>query len=302
MKNGQIWKDTDGNLIQAHGGCILYHRGRYYWYGENKDGKTDPQKHRIDVIGVSCYSSTDMVNWKNEGVVLPAVTDDPESMLSPDKVLERPKVLYNETTRQFVMWFHADDAKYLSAMTGVAVADTPTGPFRFLGAKRPNVQESRDFTVFSDDDGKAYLLNSSNHNKTMNINCLTGDYTDVDGMFVSVLTDQEREAPAVVKHDGLYYMVSSGCTGWAPNAALYATCPHIMGKWKLIDNPCVGEGARKTYGAQSAYIFTVLGTDYLLLDHWNPQNLRESGYSILPIVYQNGAMTIPWQDEWNGIR
>ena len=37
---GEVWKDTDGNPINAHGGGLLYHNGTYYWYGEYKKGKT----------------------------------------------------------------------------------------------------------------------------------------------------------------------------------------------------------------------------------------------------------------------
>jgi non-ribosomal peptide synthetase component E (peptide arylation enzyme) len=38
--SGEVWKDTDGNPINAHGGGLLYHDGAYYWYGEYKKGKT----------------------------------------------------------------------------------------------------------------------------------------------------------------------------------------------------------------------------------------------------------------------
>ena len=60
---GEVWNDTDGNPINAHGGGILYHEGTYYWYGEYKKGKTILPEwatwecYRTDVTGVSCYSS-----------------------------------------------------------------------------------------------------------------------------------------------------------------------------------------------------------------------------------------------------
>lgn len=79
-KNGTLWYDTDGNSIQAHGGMILFHEGRYYWYGENKNGATSIAPSgdiRVDFIGISCYSSTDCLHWKNEGIVLPA-SDEPD--------------------------------------------------------------------------------------------------------------------------------------------------------------------------------------------------------------------------------
>ena len=75
---GEVWKDTDGNPINAHGGGLLYHNGTYYWYGEYKKGKTilpdwaTWECYRTDVTGVGCYSSKDLLNWKFEGIVLPA--------------------------------------------------------------------------------------------------------------------------------------------------------------------------------------------------------------------------------------
>ena len=66
--------------------------------------------YRTDVTGVSCYSSKDLLNWKFEGIVLPAVKDDEKHDLHPSKVLERPKVIYNEKTKKFVMWAHVESA------------------------------------------------------------------------------------------------------------------------------------------------------------------------------------------------
>lgn len=302
MKNGQMWQDISGRDIQAHGGCIIQYGGTWYWYGENKGAGNCPGTRRVDVIGISCYSSPDLVNWKYEGLALKAEPNDPESPMHPSKVAERPKVLYNECTGKFVMWLHLDDAKYIFAGIGVAVADRPEGPFTLLAVKQPNRQDSRDMTLFKDRDGAAYLVHSKDWNKTMNIARLTADYTDLDGMYVSVLQDQEREAPALCYAEGSYYMITSGCTGWTPNAALYAVCPYPLGKWKLIDNPCVGPNARRTFLGQSTYIFEADGRLYLMLDHWLPDDLRNSGYSILPITFDKGGdMTVTWQDEWNGM-
>ncbi len=301
MKNGQIWQDDQGNDIQAHGGCIQRFGDTWYWYGENKGQDNCPGKDRVDVIGVSCYTSKDLVNWHYAGLALKAEPDDPGSPLHPSQVAERPKVIYNAKTGKYVMWLHLDNPGYYFAGVGVAVADRPEGPFALISAKQPGRQESRDMTLFQDVDGTAYLVHSKDWNKTMNIARLTEDYTDVDGMYVSVMQDQEREAPALCYRDGLYYMVTSGCTGWNSNAALFSTCPHLMGKWKLIDNPCEGPNARQTFFGQSSYIFEAEGTFYLMLDHWIPNNLQKSGYSILPIQFNgDDTITVPWQEEWNG--
>ena len=129
---GEVWKDTDGNPINAHGGGLLYHDGTYYWYGEYKKGKTilpdwaTWECYRTDVTGVGCYSSKDLLNWKFEGIVLPAVKEDPNHDLHPSKVLERPKVIYNKKTGKFVMWAHVESADYSKACAGVAVSDFQT--------------------------------------------------------------------------------------------------------------------------------------------------------------------------------
>lgn len=91
-------------------------------------------------------------------------------------------------------------------------------------------------------------------------------------------------------------MVSSGCTGWDPNSALYATAGYVMGHWKLIDNPCEGKGYRRTFGGQNSWIFEVNGQAYLMLDHWCPEALKESGYSILPVTFEKDQMQISWMD------
>ena len=64
-------------------------------------------------------------------------------------VLERPKVIHNRQTGKFIMWMHIDTADYELARTGVAVSDSPVGPFRYQGSFRPHGQQSRDFTVYA---------------------------------------------------------------------------------------------------------------------------------------------------------
>ena len=297
-KNGTMWLDTDGNPIQAHGGMIEKFDGIYYWYGENKAGETVLKEnglHRVDFIGFSCYSSADCISWKNEGLVLKA-SDQPGSPLHKSRVGERPKVLYNEKSRKYVMWFHLDSHDYMTAHTGVAVADRPTGPFQFVREMCPNRFDSRDMTLFKDTDGKAYLIYSSDWNKTLRIAQLTDDYLDVNGVYSHAFPEQEREAPAIFIKDGLYYVITSGCTGWEPNNALFGISHNIFSGWKLIGDPCTGENARQTYFGQSTYVFEKDGRHYLMLDHWNPSNLKESGYSILPVRADNGHLTVSFQE------
>lgn len=120
--------------MNAHGGGILYHRGTYYWFGEHKAENTSNA-----MVGVTCYSSKNLTDWKNEGVAL-AVSDEQGSDIEKGCILERPKVIYNAKTRKFVMWFHLElkGLGYRAARAGVAVADKVTGPYHFLRSQRVN--------------------------------------------------------------------------------------------------------------------------------------------------------------------
>lgn len=86
IRNGAIWPDADGVHINAHGGGMLYHKGRYYWYGEHKNDSTNNA-----MVGVMCYSSKNLTDWRNEGAVLRVVTDDPASDITQGCIIERPK-------------------------------------------------------------------------------------------------------------------------------------------------------------------------------------------------------------------
>ncbi|XP_072992537.1 uncharacterized protein [Typha latifolia] len=293
---GRLWLDRDGNSIQAHGGGILFDEKTetFYWYGENKDGPTY-QAHqkgaaRVDIIGVSCYSSKDLWAWTNEGVVLPGEETNVTHDLHKSNVLERPKVIYNDKTSQYVMWMHIDDVNYTKASVGVAVSESPTGPFTYLYSMRPHGFESRDMTIFKDDDGKAYLFYSSEDNSELHVGPLTDDYLDVTGIMRRILVRQHREAPAVFKYQGTYYMITSGCTGWAPNRALTHAAESIMGPWETMGNPCVG-GNRifrlTTFFSQSTFVLPLpgfSGSFIFMADRWNPSDLRDSRYVWLPLA------------------
>jgi hypothetical protein len=261
-----------------------------------------PGTTRVPFVGIACYSSSSLRDWHFEGNVLEADRHDPLSILHTSRVCERPKVIYNQKNRCFVLWMHLDNENYSFARAGVAVSASPTGPFQFLAARHVNCTDCRDMTVFQDTDGTACLVHSGDWNKTLYISRLNDDYTDFTGLYCKTMIDQAREAPALFCHDKRYYMLTSGCTGWRPNSMLYSISPQLLcgSLWKLIDNPCSGPEYRKTFRGQSAYVFSVNGKPYLLLDHWKPENLRQSGYSILPVIIEGDFMEIPWQDSFEG--
>lgn len=136
IRPGQVWNDTAGVAINAHGGGILYHEGVYYWFGEHK---IEGEAGNHAMVGVRCYSSRDLYQWKNEGVAL-AVSEADGSEIQKGCILERPKVIFNRATGKFVMWFHLErkGKGYSDARSGVAVADSVAGPYRYVESFRPN--------------------------------------------------------------------------------------------------------------------------------------------------------------------
>ena len=308
FRPGEIWLDVDGQPINAHAGGVLYEDGTYYWYGQYMEGETwAPEANRawggtrVDVVGVSCYSSSDLLNWKSEGIVLPAVKDDPAHDLHTSKVVERPKVVRNDQTGKYVMWMHIDSEDYSYARAGVAISDSPTGPFEYLGSLRPHGHMSRDMTLFKDDDGRAYLFFSSENNATLHVALLSEDYLEPTSEWKRLFIDRSREAPAVFKHDGRYFIVSSGCTGWAPNPAEYAVAESIMGDWEVKGSPCEGDGCDVTFHSQSTFVAPVAGEPgrfIFMADRWRPDDLPDSRYVWLPMRIEGDSLSIEWKDEW----
>jgi beta-galactosidase len=291
---GEVWFDTEGKTINAHGGGILYYHKTYYWFGETRS-KSASQ-------GVSVYSSKDLYNWKNEGLALEHGADS-SSDITTGSIIERPKVIYNETTKQFVMWFHLElkGKGYSAARAGVAVSKTPAGPYKFLKSFRPNGNMSRDMTLYVDDKGTAYQIYSSRENYDMRIVELTPD--DLSPTIKdSLISSDHREAPAIFHHDNKYYLVTSACTGWAPNQAILYVSKSLFGNWHDTGNPMAGKDANITFYAQSAFIFPVPGKKdafIFMADKWNPKDLKDSRYIWLPVQFKNGKPYIEWKDEWN---
>lgn len=350
--NGELWLDTDGNHINAHGGNIIKYEGRYYWYGENR-----PEQGGTTDAGISAYSSTDLKTWQNEGVVL-SVSEEEGSDIERGCIMERPKVVYNEKTGTFVMLFHLElkGRGYEAARVAFAVSDSPIGPFEFIRSQRMHAnlwpinmteeeialaksykpeewndnwwspewmkatrdgvylwrdievgQMSRDQTVYVED-GKAYHITSSQENSTLVISELTDDFLEYTGKYARMIPGGHNEAPVIFKHDGRYWLICSGCTGWAPNDARLFTSTDLWGPWTQIGNPCVDEngrgcldlGAEKTFGAQGTYCLQLESGEYIFMaDIWKPDNLRNSLHLWLPIRYkEDGTPYIQWEDSW----
>ncbi|WP_343329211.1 family 43 glycosylhydrolase [Polaribacter staleyi] len=310
IKPAQQWLDANGKNINAHGGGVIFYEGVYYWYGEHKlEGKSEAQ---FADGGIHCYSSTDLTNWKDEGLVLSVDYKDEKHDLAYGCILERPKVVYNTKNKEFVAYFklYLKGVGYDSNYVGVAVANKPSGPFvyhhKFRGGGSP--KGSGDFSMYKDDDNMLYHLAVRKPDKAFVIGKMDADYYFPEGDYqVCKGVKLHTEAPAIIKRNGVYHMLGSGSKGWNPNPARYHTTKNILGTWTFHGNPCYGFnpvdslGMDKTFGGQASYIIPVQGKKdaYIaMFDIWKPKNPISGRYIWLPIDFSGGKMAISWLDHW----
>ncbi|GAA2308222.1 RICIN domain-containing protein [Streptomyces hawaiiensis] len=292
ITNGTQFTDTSGSPVHAHGGGVLKVGSYYYWFGEHRNA--DNTFRYVDA-----YRSTDLKNWEFRNHVLTEASD-PELATAN---IERPKVMYNASTGKFVMWMHKENGTdYSEARAAVAVSDTVDGNYTWKGSFRPLGQHmSRDITVFVDTDGAGYMISAARENYDLQIYRLTADYTGVASLVANPWPGGHREAPALFKRNGVYFMLTSGATGWNPNQQQYATATSIAGPWSAMKN--IGDST--TYGSQTAFVLPVQGssgTSYLYLgDRWGNSfggTVNDSRYVWLPLTFSGSTtMAMSWSPE-----
>ncbi|KAJ0419552.1 glycosyl hydrolase [Aspergillus carlsbadensis] len=265
---GATWTSSDGRHIQAHGGGIIKVGSTFYWHGEDKTQGTG-------FHNITCYSSTDLVQWHREGS---ALTQQQSGDLGPDRIVERPKVVFNKQTSKYVMFLHIDVFDYLEGRVGVATCDTVDGCYEYLGSFHPLGYESRDMGVFVDDDEKGYLICEDRPNG-IHIFELSEDYLAVTKQVH--LFPEHLESPAMIKRDGLYYLFASGLTYWFANDNLYTTAPSLSGpwaEWRMFAKP-----ASATYSSQVTFILPIGRSALYMGDRWQYPGLPRSTYVWLPL-------------------
>ena len=295
---GEVWNDTENAPINAHGGCVVFHNGTYYWFGEDRT--------KFESNGVSCYSSTDLYNWKRIGLALKTDGQPREDLndISQGRLFERPKVIYNPKTQKWVMWSHWEKSSsdYGAARVCVATSDRITGPYTLYKTFRPNGNESRDQTLFVDSDGKAYHICSTEMNTNTNIALLREDYLEPEGTNQQVLKGQKCEAAAVFKWNNRYFGLFSGCTGWAPNPGQRAYTDNLMGEWQRNGNFAIDKMKQISYRTQPCYVFQVEGKKDAFIymgDRWNPNDVEHSTHVWLPVSMRSGYPVVRWYDKWD---
>lgn len=277
IRPGQVWLDTNGNRIQAHGGSIMYLDDTYYWYGENKE-KTVPGSN-IWHWGVRCYASKDLYNWEDKGLIIPPEPDDPGSSLHPAACMDRPHIIYNAQTKKYVAWLKIMNKDNTQTET-VLTADHFLGPYtKVREGLRPLNMSAGDFDLVVAPDGKAYYYFERVHSETICAD-LTDDYTDVTGYYSTHFPRKYppyvREATAHFMRDHQHYLVTSGTTGYLPNPSEIAIGDSWHGPFKVLGNPHPEDPSKTSYHSQITSVFKVPGKKDLyiaLADRWLPDQM-----------------------------
>ena len=284
VNNGIPWFDDRGEIVNAHGACIVEENGRYYLFGEYKSDKSNA------FPGFSCYSSDDLVNWKFERVVLPMQSS---GILGPDRVGERVKVMKCPSTGEYVMYMHADDMNYKDPHIGYATCSTIAGEYKLHG---PLLYEGKpirrwDMGTYQDTDGTGYLLLHGGI-----VSRLSKDYRTAEEKVVSGVGGSHGESPAMFKKDGTYFFLFSNLTSWEKNDNFYFTAPSVKGPWTR-QGLFAPEGSL-TYNSQTTFVFPLkCGEDTIPMfmgDRWSyPHQASAATYVWMPMQVDGTKLSIP---------
>ncbi|UCS91645.1 family 43 glycosylhydrolase [Echinicola marina] len=273
IKNDTFWDTQDGDPIYSQGGGIFTFTDpedgveKYYWYGVHYEEaelyQEDPSvtHKRTNFKAVTCYTSTDLVNWESKG-----------------PVLDKAEV---EENYQRVFWMGRLGVAYIKEMNKyailvqhnsnvlIALSDSPNGPFkchnRLDMTDRIGTPNTGDQTVFTDPDtGISYLVYSYGKGRhkiyISEIGVKDGkvDLLDVTQIFKG----KGREGNCMVKYNGKYYVFASNLYGWDSSLAYYLVSDDIRGPYLPENKMLITPGSYDDYAhiTQTGFFVNVIGS------------------------------------------
>lgn len=278
ITNDSFYKTTADDFLYSQGGGIYKFGDTYYWYGvqykEASAYAVNPENGKYSTStfeAFTCYSSTDLVNWRFEGYPL---TEDSEGMTydtDGEKAagwVGRMGVAYNENTQKYVLISQKQNsADGYEIGTLFATSDTPAGPYTVEKIMSNNTDSDYPFpkasngktgtgdqTVFVDDDGKAYLICSNVSGRYILYvaelreedylgfgevkTIYTGtkkQYIDENGKTASK-EDLGIEGNCMFKYNGNYYFTGSDLFGWNGSNVYVLQSNSIFGDYNIQPN------------------------------------------------------------------
>lgn len=250
---------------------ILYSNktGKYYIYSTT-DGKPGWGGYKYYV-----YSSSDLKEWKNEGVALDAKNGQISwangNLWAPAAI----EVKQKDGSYKYFLYYSANPKEKGGKKMGVAVADSPVGPFVDFG--KPIVEKSPvgwgqqiDVDVFIDPvSKKPYLYWGNGYMAGAE---LEPSMTQVKDETITVMTPKGgslkdyayREAPYVFYRNGLYYFMWSVDDTGSPNYHVaYGTSKSPLGPIEVAKEPIalIQDPQHEIYGTAHNSVIQKPGTD-----------------------------------------
>ncbi|MES2777373.1 MAG: family 43 glycosylhydrolase [Bacteroidota bacterium] len=287
--SGVPWFDEKGEVVSAHGACIVQDAGRYCFFGEKHVDTSNA------FTGFNCYSSADLYNWKYESLALPVQSS---GKLGPRRVGERVKVMKCPATGEYVMYMHADTLGYTDQFVGYATSKNIAGPYNFQGPLLFNDKPIRkwDMGTFQDSDGEGYILIHGGE-----IYQLGPDYKSVTAQLNKNMVSG-FESPAMFRKDSIYYLLGSDLTSWEKNDNYYFTATSIKGPWTKRGFFC--PAGTLTWNSQTTFVLPVVGskeTTYMFMgDRWSfPKQASAATYIWQPLTVSGFILSIPqFRETW----
>lgn len=276
IRPGREWLDTKGKPIQAHGFFVCYQEKeqQWIWYGENKE--ETKKGGTIWTKGIRWYTSRDLYNWEDRGLLIPPSGDLYEP-LHPTYCIDRPHIIYCPNTGKYVCWIKIMAGEIAQFMT-VLQADRFEGPYETVHRfYNPLHMYTGDFTLHADSEtGKGYIWYDRPHFQLI-CATLSDTYTEVTEEY-SVHYDGRRppltrEAPVYFEREGKKYLFTSGTSGYYPNKSDVCILHDYHGEYESLGDPCIGDKTDTTFNSQITCVIRIPGTDHYiaLADRWMPQ-------------------------------
>lgn len=290
IENGKVWLDEEGDTVQAHAPGFLFEGDRWWMVGEDRTEPWHPD--------VNLYSSPDLVHWRFERKIVRNGQSHAE--LGTARMIERAKLLRNPRTGKYVLWCHWESRDYRASEAACFVSDSIRGDYRLAWSGRPLGIASRDCNVFQDMDGTAYFISTTSiyaDNGELGLFRLSDDYLSVHS-HTPLFMGHHREAPAIVRIGGTYWMLTSGTTGWEPNQCQLSRSAGMEEGWR----PLHDVGPADCYDTQAAAILTIKGTrqtTYLYVgDRWKDPDLPSSKIIIFPLTFDGTTCHMHYRERF----
>jgi hypothetical protein len=296
------WNDTSGNRIKNNCGGMLQVGGTFYWYG------WDPLSHTVN-----CYTSTTLGSSSWAKVTSGGFPMFGSGFHGRPDVIRRNDGVYVMIVECSTSGTGRNGVQYYTS-------SSPAGPFTFQRQDNQVMLNNSggwvnmgDKGLYQDEDAAqtVYLLCTSDDggvtNSTTKIIRLTADALHQSSVVQSWTYSPKREALAMFKRNGTYYLFASRTLGWDSSETPYKTASSISGTWTQWTAVPTSPTSTNSFDTQHDFIVKIVGTSatsfFYMGDRWGHERTGVStnfnNNAWFPLSFNgSGVPTILGQSTW----